>query len=67
MIERGGVLYIADTGNHAVRMINNHGIISTIVGGKGAGASGEGMSACAAHSASLPPIALQHWARVRRG
>jgi len=39
-----GNLYIADTGNHRIRMVDVHGTISTVVGGCGtvAGYSGDG-------------------------
>ncbi|MGC2398155.1 MAG: choice-of-anchor D domain-containing protein [Acidobacteriaceae bacterium] len=37
-----GNLYIADTGNHAIRMINSSGVITTVAGTGSAGYNGDG-------------------------
>ena len=45
-MDSSGVVYIADTGNHAIRAVAPTGIIRTIAGGKGAGLGGEGVLLC---------------------
>src|SRR5690606_11846156 len=37
-----GSLYIADTGNHAVRRVTPDGVITTVAGGNGSGFTGDG-------------------------
>ena len=46
--EIGGLLLIADTYNHRVRMVNSAGMISTIAGMGSYGFSGDGQSAMTA-------------------
>ena len=43
-----GNLYIADTGNRRIRMVNTNGIITTVAGTNGAGYSGDGGAATTA-------------------
>jgi hypothetical protein len=40
-----GAVYIADTGNHAIRRVDNAGVIRTLVGTGGEGFAGDGFSA----------------------
>ncbi|MEO7143204.1 MAG: hypothetical protein ABI165_06825, partial [Bryobacteraceae bacterium] len=44
-VDRAGNIYIADTGNNAVRMVTAGGAISTVAGTGAAGNSGDGSSA----------------------
>jgi sugar lactone lactonase YvrE len=44
-VDSGGNLYIADSGNNRIRMVNTSGIISTVAGNGSAGYSGDGGSA----------------------
>lgn len=46
--DAAGNMYIADTGNHAIRRVDTHGVITTIAGTGTAGFSGDGASATAA-------------------
>lgn len=47
-IDEGGILYINDEHNHAIRVIGADGIVSTMVGNGHAGFAGDGLSAAAA-------------------
>ncbi len=47
-LNTAGELYIADTANNRIRMVNSAGIITTVVGTGTAGSSGDGGSATAA-------------------
>jgi DNA-binding beta-propeller fold protein YncE len=47
-VDRHGGLYIADAGNHCVRRVTPHGLISTVAGVGRAGFSGDGGPATAA-------------------
>ena len=47
-VDAAGTLYIGDTGNCAIRIVDNPGNISTIAGGDGCGFSGDGGPATAA-------------------
>ena len=38
----GGNLYVADTGNHTIRMINSQGIVTTIAGAPGQSGDADG-------------------------
>ncbi|RYE82440.1 MAG: hypothetical protein EOO65_05490, partial [Methanosarcinales archaeon] len=44
----GVVLYIADTGNHRIRRVDEEGIITSVAGGAGQGFGGDGGAATAA-------------------
>ena len=54
----GTTLFIADTGNHAIRRISPAGIITSIAGGTGTGYTGDGLQATAAKLASPKGVAL---------
>jgi trimeric autotransporter adhesin len=41
-VDAAGDLYIADTGNNALREVSSSGVISTLAGGNGEGNSGQG-------------------------
>jgi sugar lactone lactonase YvrE len=41
-VDAEGNVYIEDTGNNCIRMIDQNGIISTVVGMRGAGFRGDG-------------------------
>jgi sugar lactone lactonase YvrE len=41
-VDQSGRIYIVDTQNHAIRMVDTTGIISTVAGGNGFGFSGDG-------------------------
>lgn len=47
-VDGAGNLYIADTGNHSIRMVNTSGIITTVAGTGFAGYSGDGGPAAGA-------------------
>ena len=53
-----GNLYIADAGNHVVRMVDTGGIISTVAGVDTAGYSGDGFAATAAKLDSPSAVAV---------
>jgi hypothetical protein len=49
VVDMYGRIFIADTGNHVIRMVNNSGVISTVAGnGTVAGYSGDGGAATSA-------------------
>jgi sugar lactone lactonase YvrE len=57
-IDKRGNVYIADSGNHCIRMVTAAGIISTIAGTGEAGFSGDGASSTAARLNTPTGIAL---------
>ena len=74
-VASGGTLYVADTGNHRIRLITPGGVISTIAGTGVAGFSGDGAAATSAQlnsptgvyvSGGLVYIADQGNHRIRR-
>src|SRR5271157_293376 len=56
--DSSGNVYIADTGNNAVRMVNSSGIISTVAGNGLAGYSGDGGQAILAMVGSPTGVAV---------
>jgi len=42
VVDREGILYIADRGNHRIRRVDREGVISTVAGGTKPGFSGDG-------------------------
>ena len=61
LLDGSGNLYISDSGNNAIRMVNTSGIITTVVGGGGplaAGYSGDGGPALQAQLNNPKGIAL---------
>jgi len=56
--DSSGNVYIADTGNNAVRMVNSSGIISTVAGNGLAGYSGDGGQAVLAMVGSPTGVAV---------
>jgi len=63
-VDRDGNLYIADTGNHRVRMVGRDGIIRTIAGDGAPGFSGDGEAAHRARLNSPAAVALDRVGRV---
>jgi sugar lactone lactonase YvrE len=57
-LDDNGNLYIADTGNHCIRMVDTNGIITTIAGTGTPGFSGDGGVAVAAQFVSPRGIAI---------
>ena len=57
-VDSSGNVYIADTVNHAVRLVSTKGIISTVAGGLGAGYYGDGGAANGAALTSPAGVAL---------
>jgi pimeloyl-ACP methyl ester carboxylesterase len=57
-VDPKGRIYIADKGNHRVRRINRHGIITTVAGNGGRGYDGDGRSAKKAALGSLLSVLL---------
>ncbi|RYE85234.1 MAG: hypothetical protein EOO65_00825 [Methanosarcinales archaeon] len=55
-----GVVYIADTGNHCVRRVNDAGIITTVAGTGTSGFSGDGGAATGAKLASPACVFAMH-------
>ncbi|MDJ0768175.1 MAG: hypothetical protein QNJ12_05245 [Ilumatobacter sp.] len=53
-----GDVYVADRGNHAIRMIDATGTITTIAGGNGEGSAGDGGAATAAMLSSPTDVAI---------
>ena len=53
-----GSLYIADTGNHAVRRVAPDGVITTVAGGNGSGYSGDGGPAADARLSGPEGVAV---------
>jgi DNA-binding CsgD family transcriptional regulator/sugar lactone lactonase YvrE len=63
-VDRGGVLYIADSDNHRVRRVDAAGVIATVMGNGQAGTSGDGGPGPAA-SLNLPDgVALDRDGRL---
>ncbi len=58
-VDRGGNLYIADTANQRVRMVNVNGTITTIAGNGAAGFSGDGGVATAASLNMIAPLSQE--------
>lgn len=56
--DRRGNLYVADAGNHVVRMIDTFGVITTIAGDGNAGYSGDGFGALTARLDSPYAVAV---------
>ncbi|HEY0758068.1 MAG TPA: Ig-like domain repeat protein [Acidisarcina sp.] len=56
--DKSGALFIADTGNNRVRMVNSSGLISTVAGVADAGYSGDGGPATSAAIASPSGLAV---------
>ncbi|MBI5691469.1 MAG: immunoglobulin domain-containing protein [Verrucomicrobia bacterium] len=46
-VDRNGVLYVADSGNHVIRRIGTDGVVSTLAGSPGNTGSGDGVGAAA--------------------
>ncbi len=59
-----GSVYIADTGNHAVRRVTPDGIIRTLAGGNGPGFLGDGNPATGAQLSSPEAVAVERDGRV---
>lgn len=57
-VDAAGDLYIADTGNNALREVSSAGVISTLAGGNGEGNSGQGGSASAAQLDTPESVAV---------
>jgi sugar lactone lactonase YvrE len=56
--DAAGNMYIADTYNHRVRMVNTSGIISTVVGTGTSGYSGDGGQATAAQISNVSGLSF---------
>ena len=63
-LDRSGNLYIADAGNHRIRMVNSAGVISTVAGSGTAGFDGDGGAAVAAPLNSPRDVALDRSGRL---
>jgi hypothetical protein len=57
-VDAAGDLYIADTGNNALREVSASGVISTLAGGNGEGNSGQGGAASAAQLDTPESVAV---------
>ena len=53
-VDSRGRLYIADTGNHRIRMVDPEGVISTVAGTGEAGYSGDGGPGAQRQSSTAP-------------
>jgi alpha-tubulin suppressor-like RCC1 family protein/sugar lactone lactonase YvrE len=58
-IDSDGTLYIADTGNHRIRIVTPDGVISTVAGNGIAGFAGDGASAITANLSSPHGVASE--------
>ncbi len=63
-VDRDGNLYIADTGNHRVRLVGHDGIIRTIAGDGTAGFAGDGGAAHLARLNSPAAVAVDPQGRI---
>ncbi|MDX2170296.1 MAG: hypothetical protein SF182_24705 [Deltaproteobacteria bacterium] len=63
-VDGAGNVYIADTSNHAIRMVSTRGIITTIVGNGSRGSDGDGGPASRAQLASPTGIAVDSAGRL---
>jgi sugar lactone lactonase YvrE len=59
-LDASGNIYIVDSGNHRIRVINSLGIVTTIAGNGTAGYSGDGGQATAAELGWLDNMAIDH-------
>ena len=59
-VDAAGDLYIADTGNNALREVSAAGLISTLAGGNGEGNSGQGGPASAAQLDTPESVAVDN-------
>jgi hypothetical protein len=57
-VDAAGDLYIADTGNNALREVSSSGVISTLAGGNGEGNDGQGGAASAAQLDTPESVAV---------
>jgi hypothetical protein len=57
-VDAAGDLYIADTGNNALREVSSTGVISTLAGGNGEGNSGQGGAASQAQLDTPESVAV---------
>ena len=58
VVDPAGNVYIADSGNHRIRMVNTSGIITTIAGSSSPGTGGDGGAATAATFTDPTNLAL---------
>lgn len=63
-VDRDGNLYIADTGNHRIRMVGRDGVIRTIAGDGTPGFSGDGGAAHQARLNSPAAVAVDELGRI---
>jgi streptogramin lyase len=63
-VDQSGRIYIVDFNNHAIRMIDTTGIITTVAGGNGYGYSGDGGQASSAKLAAPSGVYVDQSSRV---